>query len=212
MEGKQVLEVEVIGLHAGSGQLLNGFVEDALGAPPTDQSHVRLRRSFELWRRELFERERQFLHPLLGTLAADGGVGELVGDENALLVVLVGPGNVQSVGGAGQRPRRDARRGEGVALEAAIAFGPVGDHLAAVDGDIGRHGIGFDGLRVLAHEQVRNQDDRKLVSLRQVEGLDGRVEAVGGVGGRNDDAGEVALRSAVHLVQVSLLGFGRDAS
>ena len=58
VEGKQVFEVEMVGADAGGSQLLEGFVDDALGGSPTDQGDVGVCGSFELRRWELLERER----------------------------------------------------------------------------------------------------------------------------------------------------------
>ena len=64
---------------------------------------------------------------------------------------------------------------------------------------------------MLRKEQIGNDDDRQLIFLRQVEGLNRRVKTVPRVARRDDDAGEVALRSSEDLIQVGLLGLRGDS-
>src|SRR5438874_1441565 len=108
MEREEILEMKLIGADTRGVQLLDGFANDASGGAPADQRYFGIGRAFQARRREIFERQIQLLHTLLGDLAANRGIAENIADQNAPLVVFVGSSNVHGIGRAWKRARRNA--------------------------------------------------------------------------------------------------------
>src|SRR6266568_1436610 len=214
VEGMDVLEVELVGLEARPGELVRGFLDDAPGGAPPDQGDLGRGGAFQDGRLQPGAHAVHLPHPLLVHLAADRGVGVLVADQDALLVVVVRPRHVDQARAAGSSPRRDPRGSEGVALVAPVQGrfgGERGDPLSPFDRNLARDGLRVDRGAMLSQEEIGDQDDGELEGLREVEGFYGGVEAVEGVLHRDDDARIVALRGPEGLVQVALLGLGGNA-
>src|SRR5439155_26780091 len=89
MEGMHVLEVELIGRDAGAVELLDRFVDHAPRGAPADERHLGTGSALEDGGLEAGPGAHHLAHPLLVHLAADGGVGVLVADQYAVLVVVV---------------------------------------------------------------------------------------------------------------------------
>ena len=89
VERVQVLEVDLVGGHARPVELLGGLADDAPGRAPADERHLRFGPALQHRRLEARADAVHLAHPLLVHLAADGGVGVLVADQYAVLVVVV---------------------------------------------------------------------------------------------------------------------------
>src|SRR5439155_13610037 len=89
VERMDVFEVQPIDANPFSGQLLRRFLNDAFRGTASDQSHVRVLRTFELGRRQFGQNQGHLLHALLLDLAADGRRSKDVADENSLFVMVV---------------------------------------------------------------------------------------------------------------------------
>ena len=141
-------------------------------------------------------------------------VGELVADEDAVLVVFVGRHHVGVARRPGQRAGRDAALRPLVAL-VAFAGGhgrPVQpDHLAAVARRIEIQLRRVEAGEALRFQQVGQHDAGALEAVGEVEDLRDGVEAVGDAGRRRDDARVVPLSRAEHLPQIPLLRLGGHA-
>ena len=204
VERMDVFEVQPIDANPFSRQLLRRFLNDAFRGTPSDQSHVRVLQTFELGRRQFGQNQSHLLHALLLDLAADGRRSKDVADENSLFVMVVRCGYMQRALGPGQRPRRDAVPGKGVALEFAVPV-PASHDFAALDGDLAGKGAGLDRLGMLRKQEIRDQDHGHLVFLAQVERFNSGPEAVLHIHRRDDRARIVTLGGAEYLIQIALL-------
>ena len=118
--------------------------------------------------------------------------------------MVVRCGYMQRALGPGQRPRRDAVPGKGVALEFAVPV-PASHDFAALDGDLAGKGAGLDRLGMLRKQEIRDQDHGHLVFLAQVERFNSGPEAVLHIHRRDDRARIVTLGGAEYLIQIALL-------
>ena len=138
--------------------------------PPADQGDLRVRGSFEPRGGDLRGHAGKLAGALLDHLAADVGVGELVADQHAVLVVLVGGDHM----GVAREPRYGAGRnaavgvlvtlvaaplaGAGVGQRPVAPGGALGDQRAAVDLRAERDGVRIDTEGPFGDEQVRDED------------------------------------------------------
>src|SRR5712692_3018402 len=148
----------------------------------------------------------ELVHALLHHLDA---VADALGDVPPR-VVLVRGGPEDSSGRAGDGPRADAVRGEGVAEVVTIAVGARLVEQAAVDLEF--RGVEW-GKRLVATGQVLvHQDDhRHLVAVGVIEGVKGVVERLLDVAGRDHNPRDVALAGVQRKQQVALLLAGGQA-
>src|SRR5579862_1660886 len=211
VERKQILEMELIGADSRGIQLLDGFANHALGGTPADQRYLGVGRTLEAGRGKILERQIQLLHALFRDLAPDRGVAENVADQNAPLVVFVGRGDVHAIRRTGKRAGGNAGGRELITFVKTVFAVHFGDQSSAVDRYIGLEALGFDGFGMRREQQVRDDDDRALILLGEVEGFDRAVEAIGSVAGGDNDAREIALGSAINLVEIGLLLLGGNA-
>src|SRR5207248_937050 len=103
-------------------------------------------------------------------------------------------------------PRRNAGLGIFVAqVRLAVDFGSTGDKLAAVDGYFAEKDLRVNRLVAFADQEVGDNDDRALVAVGNVEGLDHGGKAIGNAQGCENHPREVTLAGADDLIEVSLL-------
>ncbi len=99
-------------------------------------------------------------------------IGELVADQHAVFIVLVGGDDVHVARRARHRARRDAAGGDLVALVAAVQRrrrAVEADHLAALDRDVEVQLRRVDARPAFGEQQVRQDDPRALELVDQVE-------------------------------------------
>ena len=141
--------MELVGLEAGPGELLGGFLDDAPGGAPPDQGDLGRGGALQDGRLQPRAHAVHLAHPLLVHLAADRGVGVLVADQDAVLVVVVGARDVDEPLASGPGAGGDPGGRERVTLVASV-LGVVGAErvhpLPALDGDLAGHRLGVDGV------------------------------------------------------------------
>src|SRR3990170_1225948 len=183
------------------------------GAPGHDRE-VRMGCPPELRRLQVVPDPLELAHPLLHHpptfLDPLRDPCEHVADEDALLHVLVGRGDVLVPLHPRERARGDAVLREPVSQVALPVATPVREE-AAEDRDVEVERVPFHRAEPLAEVQVRKDDHGGLVHLREIERAHDCVEALRGVPGCEDRAGPVPLTGAEREVQVALFRLRREA-
>src|SRR5438270_12919808 len=125
----------MVGADVLRGELLDRLVDDAFGGTPSQQSHLRIAGTREARRLEELEDAVHLAPAPLHDRLPLVRIGELVADEHAVLVVLVGGDDVRMPRRPRYRARRDAALGHLVALVSAVHFRRLAgkaDDLAAI--------------------------------------------------------------------------------
>src|SRR2546427_324406 len=206
MEREQGRELQAVHPDSTSLDVLDRLVGGAPGGTPVDQGEVRVLGSPELRGRCVFPQTVELPHPLLVHPISLGDVfrdaGEDVGDELAVLHVLVRRGDELISFHARNRPRTHAALREAVSLE-VLHLRAIGRGHAADDRDVEVRLL--DRAVAFAEVEIRDHDDRRLIDFREVEGPRGEAEAFFRVAGRQDRARPISLARTEGEVQVPLL-------
>ena len=211
MERDQPFDLEIVGRGTRVGELSDGLANDAFGRTPAQERDSSVRGPEKCGRRQERQDPVHLAHPLLVDGLTLVRVRELVTDEHAVLVVLIGGHDVDVSGGSRHRARRDATLGDAVALEAAVHRRLVtveADDVAAVDGHVEVQLGGIAAGSAFGQQQVGEDDARTLELVDQVEELRDDLEAIDDVGRRDDDPRVVSLAGAQHLPEIALFGLG----
>ena len=208
VERQDPLDGEPVDLHAVGLELFHRLRDDAGRGTPTHQRDLRVLVPFDFGSGDPREVVVQLAGALFDHLAALDRVRELVRDEDAFLVVLVGGDHVDMAGHSGHGSGRDAVGGIEIPVVGSRVPVRFADQLSALDGRrhvdvVGRHAEG-----ALGDEQIRENDGRALVAVDQVEDLGDGAESVVGVLRGHHDPFEIALAGSERLPEVTLFGLG----
>ena len=191
-------------VQAALARVGDGAGDRPVGAAPADDGEVGT--GGALLAGLLGERVRDVQHLLPARVGHALVVGGVVGDVAAVVVLLDAADAVLEAGRAGPDPGADQAL---VAQERVEALG-----LGAEAGREGRRGVDVGdqpGLGGVGEEAVGQQHDGRHVVDGDAHRLARHGEAVGRRGGGEDHDRRVAVAAHHRLVEVGLLGLGRQA-
>src|SRR5262249_29775802 len=164
------------------GQNLTGFFNDALGGSPANQSDVCLARSPQFGRGNRGGNAGDFPHALLHHSPTLARIGELVADQNTILIVFVAGRCVSKTGDAGDGARRNPTVCDLVALVSAVARRVWGrDDFSAIYDGREVQVLGVDAEPTLRQQEIRKNDTRALEAIRNVENFGDDLETVANI-------------------------------
>src|SRR5438445_7735538 len=108
--------------------------------------------------------------------------------------MLIGGRNIHGIGGTWKRARRNARRGEFIALVMTVLAVYFLAQGTAVDGHARPEAFRLNRFGMLGEQEVRNDNDRALVFHCKIEGFEGCIDAVGRVPRIDEGARDMSLR------------------